>query len=41
MQPIHIVTCGGHLNILSTLIERFGVDPQEANDVCMIVCMYV
>ena len=32
-QPIHIATCGGHLNVVSTLVERYGVDPQETTDV--------
>ena len=28
-----IATCGGHLNVVSTLVERYGVDPQETTDV--------
>ena len=40
LQPIHLATCIGHLNVVSTLIEKFGIDPQETSDVCT-VCMYV
>ena len=37
MQPIHVATCSGHLNVISTLVERYGVDPQETSDVCTYV----
>ena len=40
LQPIHLATCIGHLNVVSTLLEKFGIDPQETSDVCT-VCMYV
>ena len=35
LQPIHLATCLGHLNVVSTLIEKFGIDPQETSDVCV------
>ena len=48
LQPIHLATCLGHLNVVSTLIENFGIDPQETSDVCvyvhavcMILCSFV
>ena len=33
MQPIHSAACHGHINVISVLVERYGVDPQEKADV--------
>ena len=34
-QPIHGAATSGHIDVISTLVEKYGVDPQEKADVCM------
>ena len=42
MQPIHSAATNGHTDVISTLVQKYGVDPQEA-DVCIhatnVVCI--
>ena len=33
MQPIHCAAIYGHIDVISILVERYGVDPQEKADV--------
>lgn len=33
MQPIHSAPTNGHTDVISTLVQKYGVDPQQA-DVC-------
>ena len=35
VQPIHCATINGQQNIIHTLVEKFGVDPQEETAVRM------
>ena len=32
-EPIHLATIAGHLDVVTTLIERCDVDPQETTNV--------
>ena len=41
LQSIHLATCSGHLNVVSMLVEKFGIDPQETSDVRMYLCTYM
>ena len=42
MQPIHSAASSGQIDVISVLVEKYGVDPQEKADVCMCICvMYV
>ena len=34
MQPIHSAATNGHTDAINTLVQKYGVDPQEA-DVCI------
>ena len=39
MQPIHSAVTNGHTDVINILVEKYGVDPQEAdvriyNNVC-------
>ena len=34
MQPIHSAAGNGCIDVISILVEKFGVDPQEKADVC-------
>ena len=38
MQPIHSAASSGHINVISILVEKYGVDPQEKADVRMYMC---
>ena len=38
MQPIHSAANDGHINVISVLVEKYGVDPQEKADVHMQLC---
>ena len=42
MQPIHSAATNGHTDVISSLVQKYGVDPQEA-DVCIhatnVVCV--
>ena len=38
MQPIHSAANDGHINVISVLVEKYGVDPQEKADVRMQLC---
>ena len=45
MQPIHSAVTNGHTDVINILVEKYGVDPQEAdvriyNNVCRKL-MYV
>ena len=33
LQPIHYATLFGQLDVVSTLVERYNIDPQEFSDV--------
>ena len=42
MQPIHSAASSGQIDVISVLVEKYGVDPQEKADVCVCICvMYV
>ena len=41
MQPIHNAAMVGHIEIVTILVEKYGINPQEKADVCMFVCMYI
>lgn len=38
VQAIHNAATHGHIGLLSVLVEKYGVDPQEKADVSMLVC---
>ena len=40
MQPIHSAASHGQIDVISVLVEKYGVDPQEKADVCMRIHMY-
>ena len=37
MQPIHCAAIYGQIGVISILVERYGVDPQEKADVRMYI----
>ena len=37
VQPIHIATGNGHLQIVAMLIDEFGVKPWEKYDVSVFI----
>ena len=39
-QPIHTAATSGHTNVISVLVEKYGVDPQEEANVCINVIMH-
>ena len=40
MQPIHKAAMVGHAEIVTILVEKYGIDPQEKADVCLYVCSH-
>ena len=40
MQPIHYAACNGQINVISLLVDKYGVDPQEKADVRTYVYNY-
>ena len=38
VQAIHNAATHGHIGLISVLVEKYGVDPQEKADVCKLVC---
>ena len=43
MQPIHSAATSGHIDVISVLVEKYGVDPQEKAEVhtYIHVCMHM
>ena len=39
-QPIHSAAISGHTDVISVLVEKYGVDPQEEANVRMYICMH-
>jgi len=37
MQPIHSAACYGHIDVIRTLVEKYGVDPQEKAEVHLLI----
>ena len=40
MQPIHSAASNGHIEVISILVEKYSVDPQEKADVCTYIYMH-
>ena len=38
VQAIHNAATHGHIGLISVLVEKYSVDPQEKADVSMLVC---
>ena len=37
MQPIHSAATNGCIDVISVLVEKYGVDPQEKADVRKLI----